>query len=418
MWRKMSMFCDKITKSICSMTLIKKRGDCVMAGLRVFVSSTCYDFSLLRAQIRSFILSLGFEPIMSDYEDVLYDPREHTHTSCVDEVVNCDILVLVMGSRYGGKASQEALNKIDFEKIRKEEVTVDELKKEGNLSVTQLEVLKAIENDIPVYTFIDQKVWHDHCLYEKNKTNGIIDKIIFPSIEKQETAKFVFEFINFVRLRTRDNNIFTFEKIQDIEDALRKQWSSYFQRLLNEQRFMSEERKKMDVLSNQFEDLKTAILSSIENVDQRDVAKGIVRYRRLFEFLFSLKNFERNYFITSKDNWEDILKKANIVEIIDSRECDDEYFVRVRVKTFLICSDKTFYETRLTKTAIMEMEKEWEEFKKIPEKNKGIIVDTVKEISTISNTRYFNSDFEETILKRKNREMERNFKISYIVAGE
>ncbi len=400
------------------MTLIKKRGDCVMAGLRVFVSSTCYDFSLLRAQIRSFILSLGFEPIMSDYEDVLYDPREHTHTSCVDEVVNCDILVLVMGSRYGGKASQEALNKIDFEKIRKEEVTVDELKKEGNLSVTQLEVLKAIENDIPVYTFIDQKVWHDHCLYEKNKTNGIIDKIIFPSIEKQETAKFVFEFINFVRLRTRDNNIFTFEKIQDIEDALRKQWSSYFQRLLNEQRFMSEERKKMDVLSNQFEDLKTAILSSIENVDQRDVAKGIVRYRRLFEFLFSLKNFERNYFITSKDNWEDILKKANIVEIIDSRECDDEYFVRVRVKTFLICSDKTFYETRLTKTAIMEMEKEWEEFKKIPEKNKGIIVDTVKEISTISNTRYFNSDFEETILKRKNREMERNFKISYIVAGE
>lgn len=44
------------------------------------------------------------------------------------------------------------------------------------------------------------------------------------------------------------------------------------------------------VLTDQFEDLKTAILSSIVNVDQREVARGIVKYRRLFTFVFSLKN--------------------------------------------------------------------------------------------------------------------------------
>jgi len=88
------------------------------------------------------------------------------------------------------------------------------------LSITHLEVLKAIEHNIPVYTFIDKRIWHDHELYEKNKTKEIINQITFPSIEKQETAKYIFNFINFIRLRAKGNNIFPFEKGQDIEETL------------------------------------------------------------------------------------------------------------------------------------------------------------------------------------------------------
>lgn len=207
-----------------------------MAGLRVFLSSTCYDLNILRSQLRIFIQSLGYEPIMSDYDDVLYDPRIHTHTSCIDEVCNCDMLVLVIGPRFGGKSSPEALNKINFDGLNNSSLNVESLKKKENLSITQLEVLKAIEESIPIYTFIDKKVWHDHELYEKNNDKPYIDEIVFPSIEKQETAKFIFNFINFIRLRIKGNNIFTFEKIQDIQDTLKKQWASYFQKLLNEQR--------------------------------------------------------------------------------------------------------------------------------------------------------------------------------------
>ena len=80
-----------------------------MAGLKVFISSTCYDLSLLRSELRSFILSLGYDPVMSDYADVVYDPRIHTHTSCIDEVANCDMLVVIIGSRLGGKSVPENL---------------------------------------------------------------------------------------------------------------------------------------------------------------------------------------------------------------------------------------------------------------------------------------------------------------------
>ena len=135
-----------------------------MAELRVFVSSTCYDLSLLRSQLRLFIKNMGYEPIMSDYEDVLYDPRSHTHTSCIDEVKNCDVLILIIGSRFGGKATAEALSRVDFNILSTESSSVESLKDKDNLSVTQLEVLKAIEESIPVYTFIDKRVLNSSTL--------------------------------------------------------------------------------------------------------------------------------------------------------------------------------------------------------------------------------------------------------------
>jgi hypothetical protein len=50
-----------------------------MAGPKIFVSSTCYDLSMARDQLRNFLIGLGYEPVLSEYSDVLFDPRVHTH---------------------------------------------------------------------------------------------------------------------------------------------------------------------------------------------------------------------------------------------------------------------------------------------------------------------------------------------------
>ncbi|WP_415770293.1 DUF4062 domain-containing protein [Pseudomonas sp. LB3P38] len=150
-----------------------------MAGLRVFVSSTCYDLSVIRSQLRVFIKALGHEPLMSDYSDLLYDPRLHTHSSCVDEVAAADVVVLIVGSRFGGKVFPEALARLDFDLLKAESKSVELLKSQESLSVTQLEILKAVESGIPVFTFVDNSVWHDHALYEKNKGGKIINDIQF-----------------------------------------------------------------------------------------------------------------------------------------------------------------------------------------------------------------------------------------------
>lgn len=350
-----------------------------MAELRVFVSSTCYDLSLLRSQLRLFIKNMGYEPIMSDYEDVLYDPRSHTHTSCIDEVKNCDVLILIIGSRFGGKATAEALSRVDFNILSAESSSVESLKDKDNLSVTQLEVLKAIEESIPVYTFIDKRVWNDHELYEKNKSSDIIDKILFPAIEKQETAKYIFEFINFVRLRTKGNNIFPFEKGQDLEEILRKQWSGYFQRLLHEERFMAESHKKMDVLSEQFEDLKAAILTSIENDEKRDIARGVVSYRRLLEILLGM-NVSKNELYTFSDSFDKLLEKHGVEQKIDGNSIGSDADYRYSMRSYFVKSDKTFYEVRIPFGAIERLAQEWDSFKMLQESSKKIIVETIQDL--------------------------------------
>lgn len=350
-----------------------------MAELRVFVSSTCYDLSLLRSQLRLFIKNMGYEPIMSDYEDVLYDPRSHTHTSCIDEVKNCDVLILIIGSRFGGKATAEALSRVDFNILSTESSSVESLKDKDNLSVTQLEVLKAIEESIPVYTFIDKRVWNDHELYEKNKSSDIIDKILFPAIEKQETAKYIFEFINFVRLRTKGNNIFPFEKGQDLEEILRKQWSGYFQRLLHEERFMAESHKKMDVLSEQFEDLKAAILTSIENDEKRDIARGVVSYRRLLEILLGM-NVSKNELYTFSDSFDKLLERHGVEQKIDGNSIGSDAEYRYPMRSYFVKSDKTFYEVRIPFGAIERLAQEWDSFKMLQENSKKIIVETIQDL--------------------------------------
>ena len=121
-----------------------------------------------------------------------------------------------------------------------------------------MEVLKAIEYGIPVYTFIKDDIFNDHELYQKNKNKSIINEITFPSIEKQETAKYIFEFINIVRLRNCGNNIFTFRKETDIEEMLKKQWSSYFQRLIKEQ-FIKKEKMDNNALEKKVDELQTLV---------------------------------------------------------------------------------------------------------------------------------------------------------------
>ena len=355
-----------------------------MAELRVFISSTCYDLSLLRSQLRSFTKNMGYEPIMSDYEDILYDPRNHTHTSCVDEVKNCDVLVLIIGARFGGKASSESLSRINFDMLQNESISTDILKEKDNLSVTQLEVLTAIENSIPIYTFIEKRVWHDHALYEKNKFSDIIDKIQFPSIEKQDTAKYIFKFINFIRLRTKNNDIFTFEKGQDIEEILKKQWSNYFQRLLREQRYAESEHKRLDILSERFEDLKTAILSSINDGDQRETARGIVKYRRLFDFLLSLKTLDLEYIKSSTDSWDTILEKATIKQIIDASswtKAESDYSRPIRARSILLLNDGTFYESRFSIEMLNDLSIDWTAYTTMKEGTRRIIAETLSEIS-------------------------------------
>ncbi|MEH7356711.1 DUF4062 domain-containing protein, partial [Neobacillus drentensis] len=108
-----------------------------MASPKVFISSTCYDLKYIRENIKYFVRTLGYEPILSEDGDVFYNPQSHTHDSCLDEIPNCQMFVLIIGGRYGGefKGTQH--------------------------SITNAEYKEAIKQKIPVFTLVEQGVYSD-----------------------------------------------------------------------------------------------------------------------------------------------------------------------------------------------------------------------------------------------------------------
>lgn len=368
-----------------------------VANLKVFVSSTCYDLQAIRGQLRSMLSSMGYEPVMSDQSDVIYDPRIHTHSSCLREVENCDLVVLIVGSRFGGVVVPKALEAIDFEQLKAISRSDKTAEFRPNISITQAEVLQAIQIGLPVFAFIDVGVMRDHLTYEKNKKKPIISQIDFSSIDKSETAPYIFEFINFLRLRSENNSVFEFSRFEDIEAQLKRQWGGLFQRLLHEQRTRSSEGRRIDTLSGQIADLKAAVLGSISNDDLKATAKGAIRFRHVIDFVYGLTTAamragEGQPFNYSKSLFE-YFESLDIQEVKPTNGRNLPAFY-----TALIKSDRTYYQARVPIRSIDRLAREWDEFRMLPESARNAIFNAVVDSGSSRITflvRYRDEPFEE-----------------------
>jgi hypothetical protein len=366
-----------------------------MPSPKVFVSSTCYDLGMAREQLRAFLLRLGYDPILSEYSDVLYDPRTHTHTSCIQDVPNADMVVLLIGARFGGRAVPEALSLIDLENLVNSSFDVTVLKEPEKLSITQLEVLKAIDASVPVFAFVDEKVMHDQLVYQKNK--DLSDKIRFPSIDKPEAAKYIFEFISFLHHRNKGNAVIPFSRISDIESHLLKQWGSLFQKLLREQREGVSESRKMFTISEQIEDIKTAIISTIGNAQSREVARGVIKYRRLADFLSGLHFPNYSLVTEGAAPFDELLSEAGIVTVRDIPGPRPTFG-----RSALIKSDGTFYEMRFPRDYLTRIGVDWMSFAALNPEVRGIIFDAISDMGHMGPglLRYRGEQFEEYFVEQ------------------
>jgi len=165
-----------------------------MNKVNIFVSSTCYDLSQIRADMSDFISGLGHQPFLSEFDDFPINPNNQTIENCIDNVKNeADIFILIIGNRYGSIL-------------------------ETGQSITNLEFLAAKNKNIPIYTFIDKKILSALTFWKKNKDSnfdGIVDNVQ------------IFDFIEDIRVNHRLWS-FEFEKAQDIISILKTQMSYLF----------------------------------------------------------------------------------------------------------------------------------------------------------------------------------------------
>ena len=177
---------------------------------RVFVSSTYYDLKHVRADLSRLVRELGYEPILSEKGDIAYDPSRALDESCYREVGTADIFVVIVGGRYGSRASADN----------------DKSSHERYDSITRRELETAIEQQIPTYVLVERGVFAEYRTYLQNKG---VDQIKYVHVDSVE----IYRTIEWIEAQKKNNPIQPFDQVEDITQWLRDQWAGLFRDLLN-----------------------------------------------------------------------------------------------------------------------------------------------------------------------------------------
>lgn len=165
---------------------------------KVFICSTSFDLEDARAEIRNALLNWGYQPILFESPDFPVEKGLHSHDVCLDAVKECDIFLLIIGSRYGGIYHGKKYPEMN------------------ELSITRAESRVALDEGLEFKTFIRDDIWNERPTYKHNlKLGNKID--LFHAKDSK-----VFDFIDEITQRVHDNWIYQFENSVKLKDKLEK----------------------------------------------------------------------------------------------------------------------------------------------------------------------------------------------------
>ncbi|TBF14684.1 DUF4062 domain-containing protein [Rhizobium ruizarguesonis] len=121
---------------------------------KVFVSSTFVDLKHVRDHVSQFIENFGYTAVLFEKGGIGFDWRLPIDESCYEAVADSEMLVLIVGGRYGSPATDE-LNK----------------KAKKYNSITRKEYKEARDRSIPIFIFVDGNVLSEYKTHVRNRNN-------------------------------------------------------------------------------------------------------------------------------------------------------------------------------------------------------------------------------------------------------
>jgi len=267
-----------------------------MARPRVFISSTFYDLKHVRADIERFVSELGYDAVANERGHIPYGSQEALEEYCYKEVGMTDIVVSIIGGRFGSSSSQGG-------------------------SISQVELKTAVKLSKQIYIFIDSDVHSELRTYKFNKDN---EGVKYAHVDNVK----IFEFIEEIEALKINNAIFSFKESSEIIEILREQFAGIFQQLLRVQS-RQEEVRLVESLKSTSQSLEDVVkFLKTQNKKDGDLMAEIllpshplfsalaetldVRHRIYFQNLEELDrylkslNFEDDIILTSSENvaWE------------------------------------------------------------------------------------------------------------------
>jgi hypothetical protein len=270
---------------------------------------------------------MGYEPVLFERGSVFFHPDDALDKSCYDEVTKCQILVLIIGGRYGSQVSEETTEIKDESPTQKTKSSksVKPIDNKDDLflkfnSITSREYQVAVINQVPVYVFVEKDVLSEYNTYKKNK--GVV--IDWAHVDNTN----VFCLIEDIYKQSKGNYIKAFEKYEDIEDWLIDQWAGLlYDYLSNKKRnteikAMDAKIEELSVVVNALKEYSEALLSKMAPKESQEL---IVREKQkviLAKFIneplinFIIRVAERRSNVDSTRLYSDFMRSNNYDEFL------------------------------------------------------------------------------------------------------
>ncbi|WP_394265363.1 DUF4062 domain-containing protein [Bergeyella zoohelcum] len=272
-----------------------------MARPKIFLSSTFYDLRQVRTDIDLFVESLGYDIVRNEEGDIPYGKEEALEEYCYKEIKNVDILVSIIGGRYGSES------------------------RKGSNSISQIELKTALKENKQVYVFIDKNVFSEYETYLLNKENNIKYRFV-------DDVR-IYQFIEEIKALPSNNNIKSFETANEITKYLKDQFAGLFQRFLEEQTRL----KEVSLIQNLEKTAQTlnklVNYLSDENKDKDGEINRILMINHPFtEDLKQKLDIPYNFYIEGFEDFSALLKARSFRLLDDYYEDNKNYFYEFKRK--------------------------------------------------------------------------------------
>ena len=158
----------------------------------IFLSSTIADLHYLRDGLRDAIDELAYRPVMSEYGEIGYINPTTAAESCFRTVKQCQMVVLIVGRRYGAVDSD-------------------------GLSVTHREYLTAKNEGLPTITFVEPDVLNYKEVYDSEPNAEL-----WNSFPKMDHPRKTFQLLTDINNSESYNAILPFSSVSDAIKGLEK----------------------------------------------------------------------------------------------------------------------------------------------------------------------------------------------------
>lgn len=264
-----------------------------MAKPRIFISSTYYDLKNVRADLERYIRECGYEPVLNERGNIPYGSEKKLEEYCYKEIELCDVLLSIIGGRFGSSAEEEPY------------------------SISQKELKTALDLGKPAYIFVEKNVLAEFRTFEKNKD---LDGVQYVAVDDPR----VYQFLGEILALPINNPVASFETSADIIRYLKEQWAGLFQRLLQEASRQKEYRliENLEGMTATLKQLVTFLSAEKTKGDQaiRDI---LLSNHPVFEQIRKQLDVPYRIFFTNKDELHSWLKVRGF-EPIDEEGWDNK----------------------------------------------------------------------------------------------